>query len=47
MTDRPFEMLFYTYTLIWLIIFCYMTYVSFRTGRLEKKTRQIEAQLEK
>jgi CcmD family protein len=45
MFTRSFEMLFYTYTIIWLIIFLYVVFVSYRTTKLEKKLDQLETKL--
>lgn len=46
MFEKSFEMLFYTYTLIWLIIFSYLMVISLRTKKLEKRLKELEAKVE-
>ncbi len=46
MYTRSFEMLFYTYTVIWLIVFVYLMFLSYRAGRLEKRIKELENSLE-
>lgn len=42
MYTRSFEMLFYTYSLIWLLIFLYIAYISYRSNRIEKKLKSYD-----
>jgi CcmD family protein len=46
MLTRSLDMLFYSYTLIWLLIFIFLMFLSQKTRKLEKKYHELEHRAE-
>jgi CcmD family protein len=46
MLTRSLDMLFYSYTLIWLLVFFFMIFLSQKIRKLEKKYDELEHRAE-